>query len=259
MRIVVATQEDPFYLPPALDGLCRARAGDIVGIVILPAFNEGLRETAGRLWEFYGPVDFVRLGLRFAAAKVTDRVNAVRPLTRPYSARDVARRHGVPVYTPAKINAPEFVQTLAEEIQPDLLISVAASQILRRRVLEIPRFGCINLHSAPLPRYQGMMPNFWTMVHGEPHATVTVHYMVEKLDAGDIVLQRPVPILPGDSLHDLMVRSKEVGVEALLEAIRQIEEGRVVRRAMDPAQATYFSFPKRADAERLRRMGRALL
>jgi len=83
--------------------------------------------------------------------------------------------------------------------------------------------------------------------------------MVEKLDAGDILLQRPVPILPGDSLHDLMVRSKEVGVEALLEAIRQIEEGRVVRRAMDPAQASYFSFPKRADAERLRRMGRALL
>ena len=259
MRIVVATQEDPFYLPPALEALCSARPRDIVGIIILPAFNEGLRETAGRLWEFYGPVDFARLALRYVGAKVADRLNGVRPLTRPDSARAVARRHGVPVYAPAKINAPEFVRTLAEEIRPDLLISVAASQILRRRVLEVPRHGCINLHSAPLPRYQGMMPNFWTMVHGEPHATVTVHYMVEKLDAGDIILQRPVPIGPGDSLHDLMVHSKEIGVEALLEAVRQIEEGRVVRRAMDPAQATYFSFPKRADAERLRRMGRALL
>jgi len=259
MRIVVATQEDPFYLPPALDALCRARPRDIVGIIILPAFNEGLRDTASRLWEFYGPVDFVRLGMRFAGAKLAYRLNRVRPLTRPYSARDVAHRHGVAVYAPAKINAPEFVQTLAEEIRPDLLISVAASQILRRRVLEVPRFGCINLHSAPLPRYQGMMPNFWTMVHGEPHATVTVHYMVEKLDAGDIILQRPVPIRPEDSLHDLMVRSKEVGVEALLEAVEQIEQGRVVPRAMDPAQATYFSFPKRVDAERLRKMGRALL
>jgi methionyl-tRNA formyltransferase len=259
MRIVVVTQEDPFYLPPALEGLCRARGRDVVGIIILPAFNESLRDTAGRLWEFYGPVDFVRLGLRFVAAKLADRVNGVRPLTRPYSARDVARRHDVPVYAPAKINAPDFVRTLAEEIRPDLLVSVAASQILRRQVLEVPRFGCVNLHSAPLPRYQGMMPNFWTMVHGEPHATVTVHYMVEKLDAGDIILQRSVPIRPEDSLHDLMVRSKEVGVEALLEALAQIERGTVVRRAMDPAQATYFSFPKRADALRLRRMGRALL
>jgi methionyl-tRNA formyltransferase len=259
MRIVLVTQEDPFYLPPALDALCRARGREIVALIILPAFNERLRETARRLYDFYGPVDFVRLGLRYAGAKLADRANRVRPLTRPFSARDVARRHGVPVYQPAKINAPAFVTQLRDEIRPDLLVSIAASQILRQKVLDVPRLGCINLHSAPLPRYQGMMPNFWTMVHGEPHATVTIHYMVEKLDAGDIILQRPVPIHPEDSLHDLMVRSKVVGVAALLEAIGQIEEGRVVPRAMDPSQATYFSFPKRADAERLRRMGRALL
>jgi methionyl-tRNA formyltransferase len=259
MRIVVVTQEDPFYLPPALDAFCAARPGEVVGLVILAAFNEGLRATAGRLYEFYGPVDFLRLGLRFAAAKLADRVNRVRPLTRPYSARDVASRHGVPVYTPAKINAPEFVAVLREQIRPDLLVSIAASQILRRRVLEVPRLGCINLHSAPLPRYQGMMPNFWTMVHGEPEAAVTIHEMVEQLDAGDIILQRPVPILPADSLHDLMVRSKVIGVQALLEAVAQLERGTAERRAMDAAKASYFSFPKRSDAERLRQMGRALL
>jgi len=87
MRIVVATQEDPFYLPPALDALCRARGRDIVGIVILPAFNEGLRDTAGRLWEFYGPVDFMRLGVRFAGAKLADRVNAILPLPSSVSPR----------------------------------------------------------------------------------------------------------------------------------------------------------------------------
>ena len=68
------------------------------------------------------------------------------------------------------------------------------------------------------------------LMHGEPEATVTVHYMVEKLDAGDIVLQWPVPILPADSLHDLMVRSKEVGVQAVLEAMEQIEHGTAHRR-----------------------------
>jgi methionyl-tRNA formyltransferase len=259
VRIVIATQEDPFYLPPALDAFCAARRGDVVGMIILAAFNEGMRDTARRLYEFYGPVDFARLGARFVAAKVADRLNEVRPVTRPYSARDVARRHGIPVYTPAKINAPEFVAVLRDTIRPDLLVSIAASQILRQRVLDVPRLGCINLHSAPLPRYQGMMPNFWTMVHGEPQAMVTVHEMVEKLDAGDILLQRPVPILPEDSLHDLMVRSKVVGVQALLEAVAQLERGTATRRPMDAAQATYFSFPKRADARKLRAMGRALL
>jgi methionyl-tRNA formyltransferase len=259
VRIVVVTQEDPFYLPPALDAFCQARVGDVVGLVILAAFNETLTATARRLHEFYGTRDFARLLARYLAAKVADRVNRVRPLFRPYSAADVARRHRVPTHHPAKINAPEFVTQLRETIRPDLLVSIAASQVLRQRVLEVPRLGCINLHSAPLPRYQGMMPNFWTMVHGEPEATVTVHYMVEKLDAGDIILQRPVPIEPRDSLHDLMVRSKVVGVDALLEAVAQIERGTACPYPMDAARASYFSFPKRADAERLRRMGRALL
>jgi methionyl-tRNA formyltransferase len=259
MRIVVVTQEDPFYLPPALDAFCAARPGEVVALVILPAFNEGLMDTARRLYDFYGPLDFVRLGARFLGAKLADRLTRLRPRARPFSARAVARRHGVPTHSPERINAPEFVAVLRDTIRPDLLVSIAASQILRRQVLEIPRLGCINLHSAPLPRYQGMMPNFWTMVHGEPEAAVTVHAMVEKLDAGDIILQRPVPILSGDSLHDLMVRSKVIGVQALLEAVEQLERGTAQRRSMDASQATYFSFPKRSDAIRLRRMGRALL
>ena len=259
MRIVLVTQEDPFYLPPALDAFCQARRKDVVGLIILPAFNERLTATAGRLYEFYGPWDFLRLGMRYAGAMVANRLNGVRAVTRPYSAHDVARRHGIPIRRPAKINAPEFIEVLRTTIRPDLLVSIAASQILRKGVLQTPPLGCINLHSAPLPRYQGMMPNFWTMVEGEREAAVTVHYMVEKLDAGDIVLQRAVPILPGDSLHDLMVRSKVVGIEALLEAVAQIERGTVAPRPMDGSRATYFSFPKRADAQRLRRMGRALL
>lgn len=259
MRIALVTQEEPFYLPPALDALCTALKKDIVGMIILRSFNETLSATAKRLYEFYGPWDFTRLSGRFIGAKIADNLNRVVSVTRPYSAVDVAKRHHVKIYQPPKINAAEFVTILQDEIRPDLLMSVAASQILRKRVLEVPPKGCINLHSAPLPRYQGMMPNFWTMLHGEPEAAVTIHYMVEKLDAGDIILQRPVPIYPSDSLHDLMVRSKEVGVQALLEAVQQIEQGTVQSQPMDASLASYFSFPKRDDAQRLRQMGRAFL
>jgi methionyl-tRNA formyltransferase len=259
MRIALVTQEEPFYLPPAIEALCTARQKDVVALIILPSFNERLSATARRLYEFYGLWDFTRLSGRFTWAKVADRVNRLVTVLRPYSATDVARRYGIPIYRPPKINATEFVTTLRDEIRPDLLISVAASQILKNRVLEVPPMGCINLHSAPLPRYQGMMPNFWTMLHNEPQAAVTVHYMVEKLDAGDIIVQLPVPIYPTDSLHDLMVRSKQIGVQALLEAVQQIEQGTVRGRPMDTSQATYFSFPKRVDAQHLRQLGRALL
>jgi methionyl-tRNA formyltransferase len=259
VRIVLVMQEEPFCAPPALDALCRARGREIVGIVVPPRLREPVTGTARRLFEFYGPIDFARLAFRRLGASLADRANRLRPFTRAYSVADVARRRGIPVYRPAKINAPAFVTQLREQIRPDLLVSIAAEQMLRQRVLDVPPLGCINLHPAPLPRYQGMMPDFWTMLHGEPEATVTVHYLVEKLEAGDIVLQWPVPILPADSLHDLMVRSKEVGAQALLEAMEQIEHGSVRRRPMDPSRATYFAFPTRADARQLRRKGRALL
>lgn len=228
-------------------------------MIILPAFNEPLSATARRLYEFYGPLDFLRLGVRFVLAKIADRVNQKRAWTRPYSARDVARRLKIPVYLPANINASPFVDQVKTQLRPDLLVSVAASQILKSPLLNIPILGCINLHSAPLPRYQGMMPNFWTMLHEEPEAMVTVHYMTERLDAGDVILQRPVPIYPEDSLHDLMIRSKVIGIEALDEAIEQIRKGTAHSQPLDSSQASYFTFPRRADALRLRQQGRKLL
>lgn len=259
MRIALVTQEEPFYLPPALDAFCRKRQKDIVAMIVLSAFNESLKDTAKRLHNFYGTIDFLRIAGKFVYAKIAHYANNIQPITRPYSVKDVAKRHSISIYKPAKINAPDFVNTLRNEICPDLIVSIAASQILKQNVLELPKLGCINLHSAPLPRYQGMMPNFWTLLHNEPEATVTVHYMVEKLDAGDIILQKQVPINSTDSLHDLMVRSKEIGIHSVLKAIEKIESGTVTTKKMDMTDASYFSFPTRTDAHRLRAQGRRLL
>jgi len=256
MRIVLVTQEEPFYLPPFLERLARVRGKDIVGMVILRPFNESLLDVGRRLYELFGPKDFAVECFHFVLAKGFDVINRLRPVTRLHSAADVARRYGIAVYQPDSINSPDFVQTLRDEIRPDLLISVAASQILRRQVLSTPSLGCINVHSAPLPRYQGMMPSFWAMLHGEKETAVTIHYMVEKLDAGDIILQEPVPIYPNDTLRSLIVRSKEIGVKALLKAIDHIERGVVKARPMATSGAIYFSFPKRDDAKRFRAQGR---
>lgn len=256
MRIVIVTQEEPFYLPAFLYNFINNCQDDVVGMIILRPFNESLIEVGRRLYEFLGFWDFIIECCYFVKAKFFDILNRIKPMTRPYSVKDVARRYGVRVYKPANINSSDFLMTLRNEIRPDLIVSVAASQIFKRPLLEIPSLGCINVHSAPLPRYQGMMPNFWAMLHGEQETAVTVHYMVEKLDAGDIILQRPVPILPDDTLESLIVRSKQIGVRALLDAIAQIKAGTVTAVPMNKEAATYFSFPKRVDAQRFRELGR---
>ena len=121
------------------------------------------------------------------------------------------------------------------------------------------RLGSINPHSAPLLRHQRMMPNFWTLVERESEAAVTVHYMEEQLDSGNIVLTRRVPIKPNDSHHDSIVRSKAVAVDVLLDAVRQIGLGTQNPKPINGEDATCFSLPKCADTQRPRRMGRQLL
>jgi methionyl-tRNA formyltransferase len=259
MRIALVTQAEPFYLPPAIDSLCSQRGQDIVALIILPAFNETLIDNARRLYEFYGPSDFIKVVRRFIWTKLASTLNIFFQITRPYTIREIGQKYGIPVYEPANLNSPTFFEELKSEIYPDLIISVAASQVFKKIILDIPKLGSINLHSAPLPRYQGMMPNFWMMLNDEAEGAVTVHLMAEKLDAGEILVQLPVPIYPSDSLHDLMVRSKKMGVQALLQAVDQIERGTAQPRSMHMEQATYFSFPKRDDVRKLRQKGRSLL
>ncbi len=256
MRIVLVTQEEPFYLPTFLLRVIEARK-DVVAVVVLPPLNKSIWKVSKMLYDLYGLYDFSKLCLRFLIAKIADYINRIIPIARPYSIAELAKRKRMPLYSPQNINSPDFLRCLRNELKPDILVSIAASQILKKEILSIPTKCCINVHSAPLPRYRGMMPNFWALLNGEKSTAVSVHYIVEELDDGDILIQEPVPIYKDDSLDSLITRSKHIGVEALLKALDQLGKGMVKPIANDRNLATYFSFPTRADAERFRSQGRA--
>lgn len=256
MRIAIVTQDELFYLPKFLKRILQARNKDIVAIIILKPFNETIWGNIRRAYNLYGLWDFLIYGFRFVMYKVMSAISRIWPIRGPWSVADVARRYGVPVYRPKDINAPSFLAVLYQHIQPDIIISVAASQIFKKEILSLPRYGCINIHTAPLPRYRGMLPTFWVLLNGEKETAVTVHYMTDRLDDGDIIRQEPVAISPDDTLDSLIRKTKQIGAEVLLQALEDIECGTVIRRPNDASQATYFSFPTREDARRFRAQGR---
>src|SRR5262249_15483837 len=175
------------------------------------------------------------------------------------SVRTAARRAGVPVSVEPDVNAHAFRERMRQQ-GVDLLVSIACPQKLGPELLELPARGAINLHGALLPRYQGLLPSFWVLAKGERETGVTVHWMGERLDQGDVLLQRAVPILPNDTVHSLVMRSKvEVGRHLLLEAIERIERGDAPRVAMDLAQASYFTYPDAAAVREFRRRGRRFI
>jgi len=255
MRIAIITQDEKLYLPSAISHLLRHLEGQVVFGVVLPSFNEGRWQNLRRFLRLMGPRDTFRLVRKYFAASVLDRFNRIRPVTKPFSAEETFRRFRIPFAKCAEVNDPVFLNEVLRPLGLDLIVSIAASQIFKPVLLSLPKFGCINLHSSPLPKYRGMMPNFWAMVSGDRETCVTVHRMDERLDTGALILQKAVAIPPGDSLDALMTRSKVVGAAALLEAIALIDEGRCVTVPLDMTKGSYHHFPGAEEGRRLRSLG----
>lgn len=136
----------------------------------------------------------------------------------------VAEEAGIPVFQPVKLRDPEAVKTVAKA-KPDMIIVAAFGQILPKEVLELPKYGCINVHASLLPAYRGAAPIQWAILDGQKETGITIMKMDEGLDTGDILLQKSIEIAPdetGGSLHD---RLAELGAEALTEAIPGVIDG----------------------------------
>src|SRR4029453_17619694 len=144
----------------------------------------------------------------------------------------------VPILQPARIKDRQAIEDICA-LQPDAIIVIAYGQILPREVLKIPRIACLNLHASLLPRWRGAAPIQAAIAAGDSETGVTVMYMAEGLDTGDVLLRRRTDILPtdtGGSLHD---RLAQVAPEALLEALQMLAKRNAPRIPQDNALATY--------------------
>jgi methionyl-tRNA formyltransferase len=250
LRIFFITEDDPIYVARFFEVfLADARPAEfeVVGITVAAAFHEPLTKTARRMLRFYGPVDFVKLGIRFALTRA-----------RRASIGRMAGEAGVPRIDTPSVNEPGYVQRL-RELAPDVIVSVAAPEIFRKELLGAARLGCVNIHSGRLPRYRGMMPTFWQMLHGEPSVTVTVHEMVPKLDAGRVLGTLEFPVREQDSLDRVIRETKRAGGRLMIDVLRGLAAGTLEPRPLDMSAAGYFSFPKPEDVRAFRRRGHRML
>ena len=150
----------------------------------------------------------------------------------------VAERLGLSVQHPLKIREPAAIDAL-RAAQPDLIIVVAYGQILPKSVLEIPRLGCVNVHTSLLPRWRGAAPIQYAILHGDRETGVTTMYMDEHMDNGDIILQRAQLIHADDTSATLHDRLAKLGAVLLTETVMLIAEDKAPRAKQDETLATY--------------------
>lgn len=156
--------------------------------------------------------------------------------------------NNIEVYQPNSVKTKETLN-LIRDLNPDIIIVVAYGKILPQELIDIPKYGVLNVHSSLLPKYRGAAPIHNAIINGDEESGVTIMYIAEELDAGDIILQSKTPIYEEDTLATLHDRLAEIGAEALKKAVDLIAEGKADRTVQDHSKATFVKPIKKEETK----------
>ncbi|MFD1735765.1 methionyl-tRNA formyltransferase [Bacillus salitolerans] len=178
-----------------------------------------------------------------------DRPKGRKKVLAPPPVKEEAIRQGIPVFQPEKIRVKEEYEKIIE-MGADLIVTAAFGQILPKELLESPRFGCINVHASLLPELRGGAPIHYSILLGKDKTGVTIMYMVEKLDAGDILTQAEIPILEEDHVGSLHDKLSACGAELLSSTIPSLVNGELTPIKQNEKEAT-FAYNIKREQERI--------
>ena len=125
----------------------------------------------------------------------------------------------------------------------------------QKEILNLPTYGCINLHSSLLPEFKGVMPSFWVLLKKENYTGVSVFKMDEGIDSGPIISQKKIAIAKNTTQKDLIISTKKIGMELIIESVEKIKSGKIAYINNPVGKGTYFSFPKKSDVNEFLKQG----
>lgn len=248
MKITFLTTDDPIYLPAFYEHVLSKYSKYTQAVYSVPPLykNQTALQAALRYYKTFGLTAALGLGTRIGMVTA-----------RGQSISSVCKKHGVAYELVPDVNAEQFRQRL-RDAGTDLLISVSCPQIFKKPLIELPKLGCLNIHGAILPHYRGVLPSFWMLANQEKNAGVSIYYVNEKIDAGELCGQRIFEILPGESLDSFITRSKAIAAELLLEVLGKIEDGTITQSPLNLAEGSYYSWPDQEAVKRFRANGHSV-
>lgn len=241
MRLLILTQNEKSVLPKYIGKFLSELPSEVevVGAVIFPGSPFGKKESAIskvlKVYEIFGLGFFLFYGFQMLKSVLINK-----------SVKFELAKKNIPILQiEGNINTEENLQKI-KALQPDLLISLTANQIFKKKLIELAPKGCLNLHSALLPKNRGLFPTFWALKSGATETGVSVFFVDEGIDSGPILVQKKVPI-KYRNLNWLIKECKRVGMLAAVEAIEKILQGNIITTENNSRLATYKSFPKKED------------
>tara|TARA_B100001059_G_scaffold171076_1_gene171195 strand:- start:1220 stop:1984 length:765 start_codon:yes stop_codon:yes gene_type:complete len=251
MKIVIITQNEPFYLVKNLSYLFEIipKHSKIVGCVVTDVSPFGKKESffskAKRTFNIFGLDFFIYYALKYIVSKL-DFNNSVFKFLNSRNIPIITLHEG--------INSKSSVDKIKFH-EPDLLISILGNQIFKDPIINLAPKGCINLHTALLPKYRGLMPSFWVLKNNEKKTGVSVFFVDKGIDSGPIIVQEEIEI-KNETQKELILITKKMGMEAIAKCIDLIKKDDVKLIKNDPEYKTYYRFPTKKDVLEFKKNGK---
>jgi methionyl-tRNA formyltransferase len=252
MNIIIITQDEPFYLAETFNYLLQNLSNNIkvVGCVLTAASPFGKTESFGKkllkTYQVYGILFVIHYGFKYIISKI----NPNKRIS------NILNKFSIPIIQiQGSINSEKSLARI-KSYNPDLLISILGSQIFKQPLIDLAPKGCLNLHTALLPRYRGILPSFWVLKNNEKETGVSVFFVNKGIDSGPILVQKYISIPEGMTQSQLIKLSKKIGMDAIIEAIKLIQQGNYTLIPNPDEEKTYFSFPSREDVKSFYKAGK---
>ena len=162
--------------------------------------------------------------------------------------KEAARKLHLPVFQPERIRRPDQLELL-RNLSPEMMVVVGYGQIIPQTIIDIPRYGILNVHASLLPKYRGAAPIQWAIANGETTTGVTIMQIDAGLDTGDMLLKRSLHIGADETAPELSDRLARLGADLLVETVSQVKDGQIARTEQNEAEATYAPILKKEDGQ----------
>ena len=252
MRIVILAMDDPLYTNDFIKGIIQHRKKDII---LFAYVTKGDRMTLGRdrskleyllsLFFIMGPVAYAKNVYKTIIHKSKKKLSNIK-LSKDPTVYSWAQSLGIETKKITNPNSRKFCEYL-KSLEPDVIINQSQS-IIKKRLLSVPKIGVLNRHNALLPKNRGRLTPFWVLYKKEQETGVSIHFVDEGIDSGDIIVQKEISITGKDNFNTIVKKNYQLATQAMLEALDLLEKGNLKLIDNKDSEATYNKIPTLKEA-----------
>jgi methionyl-tRNA formyltransferase len=252
MRIFITTMDEPYFMNPFIAKILKERENDIIGL----ATSKGGRLTTRRkrvdfsyaitLLLIVGLKNSIKIGYTSLLFLIQKKIAKKIHIKKPLSIIQIAQDLNIPTWEVMTVNDNDFLVML-KRIKPDIIIN-QAQEIVNSEFIHIPKYGVLNRHASLLPKNRGRLSPFWVLLKGEKETGVTIHFVSEEIDRGEIICQKKIIVAQDDDFFSLTQKGYDVAADVMLGALKKIESGKFDTMLNDPQKGNYNTVPTLKDA-----------